>query len=112
MSDDRFRPLLLGHRSTRGVPSLRENTIASFDRALTDGCDGFEFDVRLTADGAAVVCHDPQSAGIDIAQAPAEQLPALPRLEDVLARYHEGAFLDVELKVAGLEAMVAAMLRK
>src|ERR1700758_694859 len=112
MRDRTERPLLLGHRGARAVHSISENTLPSFDRALTDGCDGFEFDVRLTADGAAVVCHDPQSAGIDIAQAPAEQLPALPRLEDVLARYHEGAFLDVELKVAGLEAMVAAMLRK
>jgi glycerophosphoryl diester phosphodiesterase len=112
---DRMRmphPLLLGHRGARALHSVPENTLLSFDRALADGCDGFEFDVRLTADGSAVVCHDPQSAGIDIAQARAEDLPALPRLEDVLARYHERAFLDVELKVAGLEAMVATMLRK
>src|ERR1700756_5138701 len=106
------RPLLLGHRGARAAHSIPENTLPSFDRALADGCDGFEFDVRLTADGSAVVYHDPQSAGVDIAQARVEQLPALPRLEDVLARYHEQAFLDVELKVAGLEAMVAAMLRK
>ena len=106
------RLLLLGHRGARALHAIPENTLPSFDRALADGCDGFEFDVRLTADGAAVVCHDPQSAGIEIAQARAEQLPALPRLEDVLARYHERAFLDVELKVAGLEAPVGIMLRK
>ena len=102
------RPLLLGHRGARAVRSIPENTLQSFDRALADGCDGFEFDVRLTADGVAVVCHDPQCGGVNIAQARVEELPALPRLEDVLARYHERAFLDVELKVAGLEAMVAA----
>jgi glycerophosphoryl diester phosphodiesterase len=106
------RPLLLGHRGARALHSIPENTLPSFDRALADGCDGFEFDVRFTAEGAAVVCHDPQSAGVDIAQARAENLPALPRLEDVLARYHERAFLDVELKVAGIEAMVATILRK
>lgn len=112
MPDRMRRPLLLGHRGARAVHSIPENTLASFDRSLADGCDGFEFDVRLAADGVAIVCHDPQSGGVDIAQARAEQLPALPRLEDVLARYHERAFLDIELKVAGLEATVAARVRK
>ena len=106
------RPLLLGHRGARSLRSIPENTLASFDRALADGCDGFEFDVRLTADGLAVVCHDPQSAGVEIADAPVERLPALPRLEVVLARYHERAFLDIELKVARLEPIVAALVRK
>ena len=108
----RDRPLLLGHRGARSLRSIPENTLASFDRALVDGCDGFEFDVRVTADGVAVVCHDPQTGGIDIAQARAEQLPALPRLEDVLVRYHERAFLDIELKVGGLEAIVVSIVRK
>lgn len=112
MADRMQRPLLLGHRGARALRSIPENTLPSFDRALADGCDGFEFDVRLTADGVAVVCHDPQSAGQEIAQVRAERLLALPRLEDVLARYHERAFLDIELKVSGLEAMVAAMVRK
>ena len=105
------RPLLLGHRGARALHSIPENTVASFDHALADGCDGFEFDVRLTADGSAVVCHDPEIGGIEIAQARAEQLPALPRLEDVLARYQQTAFLDIELKVAGIGVVVAAMLR-
>lgn len=112
MRDRTERPLLLGHRGARAQRSIPENTLASFDRALADGCDGFEFDVRLMADGVAVVCHDPQSAGVEIAQVRAERLPALPRLEDVLARYHGHAFLDIELKVAGLEPIVAAMVRK
>ena len=112
MADRIERPLLLGHRGARAVRSIPENTLSSFDRALADGSDGFEFDVRLTADGVAVVCHDPQSGGIDIAEVRAERLPALPRLEDVLARYHERAFLDIELKVAGLEAIVEAMVQK
>jgi glycerophosphoryl diester phosphodiesterase len=97
-----IRPLLLGHRGARAVQSIPENTFASFDRALADGCDGFEFDVRLTADWEAVVCHDPKAGGDKIERATAKQLPQLPRLRDVLQRYRE-SFLDIELKVKGLE---------
>jgi len=82
-----------------------ENTLASFDRALADGCDGFEFDVRLTADEEAVVCHDPKTAGMEIARASAKQVSQLPRLRDVLQRYRD-SFLDIELKVKGLERIV------
>lgn len=96
------RPLLLGHRGARALKSVPENSIASFDRALSDGCDGFEFDVRLTADGEAVVFHDPKAAGIEISRATAKQLSHLPRLRDVLQRYRD-SFLDIELKVKGLE---------
>jgi glycerophosphoryl diester phosphodiesterase len=96
------RPLLLGHRGARGVKSIPENTLASFDQALADGCDGFEFDVRLTEDEEAVVCHDPKTAGMDISRATAKQVSQLPRLRDVLQRYRD-SFLDIELKVKGLE---------
>jgi glycerophosphoryl diester phosphodiesterase len=98
----RSRPLLLGHRGARAVKSIPENTVASFDRALADGCDGFEFDVRLTADDEAVVCHDPKTEGIEIARARAKEVSHLPRLRDVLQRYRD-SFLDIELKVKGLE---------
>ena len=106
------RPLLLGHRGARSTKSIPENTLASFDLALEHGCDGFEFDVRCTRDGRAVLCHDPEFGGIEIAQAGAAQLPDLALLEQVLARYEKTAFLDIELKVSGLEAMVLKGLRK
>ena len=106
------RPLLLGHRGARALKSIPENTVASFDQALADGCDGFEFDVRLTADGTPVVCHDPQTRSIEIARSSAEQLSALPQLQAVLARYQDRAFLDIELKVSGLEKITAALLQK
>jgi len=104
-------PLLLGHRGTRSIRSIPENTFASFDRALADGCDGFEFDVRVTSDGVPVVCHDPRFKQIEIAQATVDRLPELPLLEEVLDRYAERAFLDIELKVAGVEAVTASLLR-
>ncbi len=106
-----IRPLLLGHRGARGERSVPENTLTSFDLALAQGCDGFEFDLRLTADGQAVVCHDAATRGLKIAESSAEEL-ALPRLRDVLARYQSTAFLDIELKVAGLEKTTAELLRQ
>ncbi len=106
------RPLLLGHRGARATKSIPENTFASFDQALTDGCDGFEFDVRLTSDGQAVVVHDPQSRGVEIARSTAPQVSWLPQMHDVLVRYQDSAFLNIELKVPGLEPMIVNLLRK
>jgi glycerophosphoryl diester phosphodiesterase len=99
------RPLLLGHRGARAVQSIPENTIASFDRALADGCDGFEFDVRITEDEEAVVCHDAKVSGYDVSRTLAKQASQLPRLRDVLQRYRD-SFLDIELKVKGLERIL------
>jgi glycerophosphoryl diester phosphodiesterase len=96
------RPLLLGHRGARAHKSIPENTLASFDQALADGCDGFEFDVRLTEDEEAVICHDQKVGGYHVSRSPAKQVPQLPRLRDVLQRYRD-SFLDIELKVKGLE---------
>jgi glycerophosphoryl diester phosphodiesterase len=105
------RPLLLGHRGARAARSVPENTISSFDLALAHGCDGFEFDVRQAADGRAVICHDPKIHGVEISHVGPGELTDLPSLEQVLERYHKHAFLDIEIKVPGLEQTVAAALR-
>src|ERR1700693_86984 len=104
-------PLLLGHRGARASTPVPEHTLASFDLALEHGCDGFEFDVRLTGCGCSVVCHDPRVNGINVSEATADQLN-LPRLEYVLQRYSQRAFLDIELKVPGLESKVLNSLRE
>jgi len=109
MSD---RPLLLGHRGARSYSDIPENTFASFDLALKHGCGGFEFDVRLTSCGRALICHDPKVDHITVAQATAGQLLHLPHLEEVLSRYAQRAFLDIELKVPGLESKVLTALRE
>jgi len=105
-------PLLLGHRGARASTSVSENTPASFDLALKHGCDGFEFDVRLTGCGRSVICHDPKVDGVTVSQAGADQLRHLPLLDDVLLRYGQRAFLNIELKVPGLESKVLGMLRE
>jgi glycerophosphoryl diester phosphodiesterase len=107
------RPLLLGHRGTRRHKSIPENTLEAFDFALASGCDGFEFDVRLSADGKAVICHDEATPALDleIVHCAGEELD-LPLLRKVLSRYCGKAFLDIELKVAGVERITADLLRE
>jgi len=104
-------PILLGHRGARATRTVPENTLQSFDLAMTHGCDGFEFDVRLTADGRAVICHDGTVEGCAIAQAGATDLKHLPQLLSVLDRYAQQAFLDIEIKVPGLERSVMSALK-
>jgi glycerophosphoryl diester phosphodiesterase len=108
----RDRTLLLGHRGARAVRAVPENTSASFDLALRHGADGFEFDVRGTADGHAVICHDPYCGGNEIARNSHDSFCELPLLEDVLARFSRTAFLDIELKVGVLEEPVLTSVKR
>jgi glycerophosphoryl diester phosphodiesterase len=48
---------LIGHRGARGL--FPENTLEGFRAAAALGLHGIELDVAVTADGVAVVCHDP-----------------------------------------------------
>ncbi|MFZ3341797.1 MAG: glycerophosphodiester phosphodiesterase [Terriglobales bacterium] len=105
-----MRPLLLGHRGARASQQIPENTLESFELCMEHGCDGFEFDVRCSADGIPVICHDPTIRGMQIDRTTADQL-ALPRLDDVLRRFATRAFLDIEVKVEGLESQLIAALR-
>jgi glycerophosphoryl diester phosphodiesterase len=105
------RPLLLGHRGARASREIPENTLASFELCLQHGCDGFEFDVRPSGDGQAVICHDATVGGMEIETTPSKCLP-LPTLEDVLRQFAHRTFLDIELKVAGLESQTLAELHK
>ena len=50
------RPLIIGHRGASAAAP--ENTLAAFARALENGADGVELDVRLARDGVPVVIHD------------------------------------------------------
>ncbi len=49
-------PLIIGHRGASALAP--ENTLVAFERALADGADGVEFDVRLARDRVPVVIHD------------------------------------------------------
>ncbi len=105
------RPLLLGHRGARASKQVPENTLGSFELCLAHGCDGFEFDVRRSSDGVAVICHDPAVRGLRI-ESIAESELALPTLGQVLRKFSAKAFLDIELKVSGVEKALIAALRQ
>ena len=123
-SNSSSRPLLLGHRGLRHCGLRRrfsappgENSIAAFESALSQGCDGFEFDVRHTRDGRNVLWHDPEFRGRRIATSDFSQLAdrdgsTLASLEEVLGQFGHRAYLDIELKVAGHEKAVVAVLRQ
>jgi glycerophosphoryl diester phosphodiesterase len=135
----RRRPLLLGHRGQRHtrrkivryfLPQIipPDNTLAAFELSMQRGCDGFEFDVRYTHDRRGVICHDPDYAGFNVAsttyqslvaagsrherrheQLPDEQMPCL---EDVLQRFGERAYLDIETKIPGFEEDIVEAIRR
>lgn len=50
-------PLIIAHRGASAIAP--ENTLAAFRRALVDGVEGIECDVRLAGDNVPVVFHDP-----------------------------------------------------
>ena len=117
------RPLLLGHRGCRDSDPTRdnsdlpaENSLAAFEYALSQGCDGFEFDVRQTRDGRNVIWHDPcwnraSLAVTDYAQLSGPSGDWLPKFDDVLEKFSHRAFLDIELKVRGAEMSIVEALR-
>ncbi len=115
--------LLLGHRGARhdslknGAP---ENTLSAFDLALEHGAQGFEFDVRSTRDRQAIICHGPKLNHLVIRRHTLKQLRATcdslqqmpPTLEEVLHRYGRSAFLNIEVKVRGMEELVAQAVKR
>jgi glycerophosphoryl diester phosphodiesterase len=96
--------LRLAHRGdSRYAP---ENSLAAMHAALAiAGCDGVEFDVRLSADGVPVLLHDETLARVQGRPERVDELPArtledigVPSLADALAAIPHRARLDIELK--------------
>ena len=87
----------------RGSPDaatgIRENTLDAFFRARQLGADGVELDVRLTADGALAVHHDPVIQGVGtICELTADQLPAFVPLLPAALDACRGLMINIEIK--------------
>ena len=109
--------LLLGHRGARRYAP--ENTFAAFDLALKHGVDGFEFDLRCTRSRDLIICHDFRFKGLSVRRSTLRQIEAKcfareefpPSLPVVLERYSRRAFLNLEIKVRGVERLVHRLFR-
>jgi len=99
--------IVLGHRGASRIEV--ENTLAAFKRALEEGADGVELDVRLSADGEVVVFHDDdllRMAGReeliadlpyrDLAEVTLERGASIPTLSAVLREIP--ALINIEIK--------------
>ncbi len=111
------RLLLLGHRGARLYAP--DNTLPAFDLALEHGADGFEFDVRCTRDRQTIICHDPRLNRLTVRRQTLRRLresctaedEQAPLLDDILDRYKD-SFLNIEVKVRGIESIVAQAVKR
>lgn len=89
--------LVIAHRGASAVAP--ENTIVAFDAAIEARADAIETDVRLTADGCAVLSHDDKTHGVKISSSLRDALPpSIASLDELLARVPPGFPLYLELK--------------
>jgi len=102
--------IVLGHRGGRGDGWPAENSLEAFQRALDEGADGVELDVRLCASGEPVLLHDPSltrvTGGVDtrpVHAVPRHELPSLAggaRVPDLASALDllRGRIVNVEVK--------------
>jgi glycerophosphoryl diester phosphodiesterase len=70
--------LIIAHRGASATAP--ENTLSAFARAMHDGADGIELDVRLSRDGVPVVIHDSTLPGTRLRKRYVSRI-ALPKLK-------------------------------
>lgn len=105
-----------------------ENTLAAFALAIADECDGFECDVRLTADAEPVIIHDRNlrrlaGANVEIARvsltelrhfrlANGESVPHLDDVMDLVGRASVECFIELKETSDVLVRRVVASIRR
>jgi len=58
--------VVVAHRGAWKSNNFPQNSIASLKQAITLGCTGSEFDVRMTSDNVLIVTHDSDYNELDI----------------------------------------------
>ncbi len=84
-------PIIFGHRGA--CAHAPENTLASFELALTQGADAIELDAKLTADDQVVVIHDQTVDRTTSGQGKVNQL----KLEEI-RRLDAGSHFDIAFR--------------
>lgn len=126
--------LITAHRGSSS--EAPENTIPAFEKAIEEGADYVEMDVRLTSDGELVLMHDPstkRTTGVDklVCDSTYEELQQLdagaeypeeyagtkiPTLKDAIDTCKGKVMMNIELKTVRndgeLEKKVAELLRE
>ncbi|MDH2444648.1 glycerophosphodiester phosphodiesterase family protein [Amnibacterium sp. CER49] len=106
-------PRILAHRGlTLDAP---ENSVAAFRAALEAGATHLETDVRATADGEAVLVHDPRLGddeidGLTLAEL-RHRLPAVATVAEALAALPTARF-NVDVKALAAAAPLARAIRE
>ncbi len=113
--------LIYAHRGSSWARP--ENTLGAFRQAIADGASGVELDVRATADRVPVVLHDRDLARTTDGQGLVDELPLdavrrvdagagerVPTLDEALGLLAGQVRINLELKQAGIEREVAAVL--
>jgi glycerophosphoryl diester phosphodiesterase len=128
-------PLVVAHRGA--CQQAPENTLAAFRRAIELGAQAIELDTKLTADGHAIVLHDPtldrttsgsgrvrdksllELSGLDAGAHfdPTFSGEPIPRLEDVFTQLGHDILFNVEVgnyatPLDRLPECVAGLIRK
>ncbi len=106
-------PWILAHRGASALET--ENTLAAFRRAMAEGADGVELDVRRCATGEVVVFHDEDLSRLAGRRDRVDQLALddlrkvrllpggeIPTLNDALDVCGSDALVNIEIKYAGL----------
>ncbi len=115
------RPRVLAHRGL--ATAAPENSLLAFAHAIAVGAEHIETDVHVSADGVAVIAHDPDldrvaGQAVPVGQLTVAELAAVdlgegqhvPTLAEALAAFPEARF-NIDLKAAGAVApTVAAVL--
>lgn len=112
---DHAMTLVLSHRGLRS-PDTPENTLEAFSKAAALGVDGFETDLRLTADGWLVLVHDRLTpGGTPVADLPYASLRReihghVPTLREALQVF-PAALWNLEIKAPEAASPLLAVLR-
>lgn len=96
------KPLIVGHRGAKGLAP--ENTLESFEVAIQNGVDQIETDVRISADGHAVIVHN-----ADFTDAEKQRLKVLDATMPQLTSHYDG-MVTLEETIAFVDKRVRLMI--